>query len=342
MNNEKTRYDYLPFSKQIADSFCALPFAQLVFTPSGRVAPCCLIQDFYVGDVQTRSVDEIWNGNEIKSLRHEFLTGKIHTCKMLQEHKQCHRQHDRLLPHISPQEHCEKKPARLDLRLNSSCQMCQTWRGSNNTYIENNFIKNFETELLPYAKEINMLGGEKKKKKSTFEILKIASKVNPSCLWAFSTNLNIDVNLALSHLEKIRISRIQVSIDSLEEKTYQKIRKGGSLKVLLGNLDKLIKFRETYKNRTGENFRLQGAMCIQRDNWREIPQFLDFCHDKGLNANLQFAYTPVSVTLSLLDRREKDEIIDYLLDYAEGDKAIYLKPILAALADDASALQLEE
>lgn len=346
MSESLTRYDYLPFSKDIADNFCAIPFTQLVFTPSGRVAPCCFLQDYYLGDIQTRSIDEIWNGDEIKSLRREFLSGKIHTCKMLQKHKQCHRLHERLLPYVELSDESSSKPVRLDLRLNGqcnlSCIMCETWRGANNIYDVNDFPHKFETQLLPYAKEINLLGGEPFIQRSTFEILDLAIRINPNCLWAFSTNLNIDIDKVMTYLNKIRLSRIQVSIDSLNDTIYERIRKGGSLQSVLNNLKIIIQFQEDYKKQKNENFRLQAAMCIQKENWKEIPHFINFCKTNNLNINLQFAYTPFSVSLALLDREEKDQIIAYLLDHCEDEDSIYIKPILAALADEASALQWEE
>lgn len=347
MTNKINRYDYLHFSKETSDSFCTLPFAQLFFSSTGRVAPCCLIQDYYIGDIQTRSIQEIWNGPEMKALRKEFLTGNIRTCKIHQKHKQCHRVFERLLPFVKIEEESSISPIRLELRINShcnlACQMCQNKHESSSIYTSSSpFPEQLRNELLPYAQEITILGGEPFIQQNTFEILELAARINPHCLWGFVSNLNVDIDKVILALAKLRISRFQVSIDSLNESTYIKIRKGGSHKLMMSNLDKLIAFRETYQRMTGENFRFQAAMCIQRDNWREIPAFLDFCEQKRLNANLQFAYHPTSVTLSVLEREEKDKIIDYLLDHCEGDRAIYLKPILAALADDASALEWKE
>ena len=57
---------------------CAIPWMHLNFEPNGKVVPCCLTSTFeyFAGDLNNQTVDEIWNSENMKSLRRDMIEGK--------------------------------------------------------------------------------------------------------------------------------------------------------------------------------------------------------------------------------------------------------------------------
>jgi radical SAM protein with 4Fe4S-binding SPASM domain len=58
------------------NKICVLPWIHLNVNPSGSVSPCCNSQNFIVGNLESQSIPEIWNGIHMKSIRNQMLNGK--------------------------------------------------------------------------------------------------------------------------------------------------------------------------------------------------------------------------------------------------------------------------
>ena len=60
------------------DTLCVVPWVHLNFEPNGKVVPCCLTSyhDYFAGDLNTQSIEEIWNSKNMKDLRTQFLAGE--------------------------------------------------------------------------------------------------------------------------------------------------------------------------------------------------------------------------------------------------------------------------
>ena len=57
-----------------SETFCMLPWMHLHAFPDGRAYPCCFSQDKYpVGDLNSQSLREVWNGEKMKELRNRML-----------------------------------------------------------------------------------------------------------------------------------------------------------------------------------------------------------------------------------------------------------------------------
>ncbi len=67
------KYEDLKQSK----SFCIIPWVHLQFEPHNKVIPCCLTSpyNYDLGDLETNSIQEIWNSPKQKALRREMLSG---------------------------------------------------------------------------------------------------------------------------------------------------------------------------------------------------------------------------------------------------------------------------
>ena len=64
---------------KISESFCVLPWIHLNTWPNGNVYPCCLTdwrED--IGNLKDNTMEELWNGDTMKSIRKDMLEGKQH------------------------------------------------------------------------------------------------------------------------------------------------------------------------------------------------------------------------------------------------------------------------
>ena len=75
---------------KISKSFCVLPWIHLNTWPNGNVYPCCLTdwrED--IGNLKDNTLEELWNGDTMKSIRKDMLGGKQHhSCR------KCYQQED--------------------------------------------------------------------------------------------------------------------------------------------------------------------------------------------------------------------------------------------------------
>ena len=69
--------------KQLAegDAFCILPWIHMHPWPQGKVFPCCLSNttaDDVVGDLNEQTISEVYNGEQLRKMRNDFLNNKKH------------------------------------------------------------------------------------------------------------------------------------------------------------------------------------------------------------------------------------------------------------------------
>jgi radical SAM protein with 4Fe4S-binding SPASM domain len=60
------------------NTICAIPWMHLNFEPNGKVVPCCLTShhNYFAGDLNTQSIEEIWNSDNMKNLRKQMINGE--------------------------------------------------------------------------------------------------------------------------------------------------------------------------------------------------------------------------------------------------------------------------
>jgi radical SAM protein with 4Fe4S-binding SPASM domain len=60
------------------DKICAVPWVHLNFEPNGKVVPCCLTShhNYFAGDLNTQTIEEIWNSDNMKNLRKQMIAGE--------------------------------------------------------------------------------------------------------------------------------------------------------------------------------------------------------------------------------------------------------------------------
>lgn len=60
------------------NTICVIPWIHLNIIPRGKVYPCCMTTDFknYAGDLNTQTIEEIWNSDYMKKIRVQMLNGE--------------------------------------------------------------------------------------------------------------------------------------------------------------------------------------------------------------------------------------------------------------------------
>jgi len=61
----------------MSNTLCVIPWLHLNFDPDGKVNPCCMISahEYWAGDLNTDSIEDIWNSENMKRLRREMMQG---------------------------------------------------------------------------------------------------------------------------------------------------------------------------------------------------------------------------------------------------------------------------
>lgn len=300
-----------------SETFCYYPFTQLVFQPGGEVSPCCYLQDVVLGKMPQDTIQQIWNGEKLRQLRKEFIEGNPKRCTQNIKHIQCHKEsHREFNQQLVLSETLTTGPSRFDLRLNGTCNlqcvMCQVWKSPKGTYENSSFWSEAKRGLFSSLKEIDVLGGEPFVQKDTFRLIQQVSQGNPHCTWAFVTNGQYKfTNTIIKALDSIAIRWILLSLDSIRPETYRTIRVGGELEKALETLRQLILYRQIRKN-SKRGFSLCVAMCVQKSNWKEVDEFLEFSLANKLTPLLQFLYEPHKLSLRDMPPDEIKEAIEYL------------------------------
>lgn len=331
MNGNNPR-QLIPLSEKAKKNFCPLPFLQLMLKPDGNISPCCLLQDYDLGNVTTEAVLSIWNGEKIRKLRQEFLCGEVTTCKNKMDQMSCHLKYERLLKNVEFKTFQAMPPQRLDLRLdhrcNLRCVMCDLHQGPPSPYTESNFWQELKI-MIPNLKEISLLGGEPFFQDSTDRLVEEVLERNSACRWIITTNLNFSFSDKIKPLlNKINLLALIVSIDSFNQETYERIRQGGDFHLLMQSLRELLLYKKERAKTALGSFQIFASMCVLHDNWQDIPDFLDRCFEMKILPNFNYVVYPPELSINNLPADKKDEVLSFLLDYCTEEKTPYIRKIL--------------
>ena len=296
-------------SKEKKVTFCARPFYELSMMHDGSVQPCCLLDDYPIGNIQESSMEELWNNEKMVSLRNEFLSGNISTCAEKIKNKQCHKYYEVFEKEITKTAIQDLPPKKLDLRLNGQCNieciMCTVWQGPNGVYDKSSFWTEGPEKIFPFLRHIDLLGGEPFVQRDTFRLIDEVSKVNKDCLWSVTTNGNWSFTKKIEdYLCSIRLDTITISVDSIFPDTYLRIRKKGNYSQLMKNINDLIQFRDK-----SDGFRLKLDFCVQSLNYNEVFSFIDFCKKKNVDYSFIFLFYPRAFCIL----EEPKEKLEYFL-----------------------------
>lgn len=184
----------------------------------------------------------------------------------------------------------EAKPIRLKLHptsiCNLRCPMCNVHSQAPEETGE--AYTNTVYELIPHLNDLNVFGGEPFFCKLSREIIfsdavKNASQVHISAV----TNGTMLNEKMLERLTELRLGQFIFSMDSISPEVFPKIRLGAKYETVMENLQRFVRYRDEKRIR----IRNIGLSCaIQKLNFREIPEIVEFCNDLSIGVNFSLVF----------------------------------------------------
>jgi MoaA/NifB/PqqE/SkfB family radical SAM enzyme len=302
-------------------TFCHAPEINMLFSQEGEVYVCCHNQSYPIGKYPGQSISEIWNSAAAEELREKLRGYDLGGgCKICADDfkrgafKEVRARHfDTLKPHA-------KYPVMMEFLLSNVCNLeCVMCSGKFSSLIRKNreqlpplhtpydeaFLKQLD-EFIPHLQETRFSGsGEAFSIDMNYVIWEKIIRMNPTCLIMVQTNGTILSGRVKEILERGNF-QIGVSIDSLDKTTYESIRVNANFDKVMENVQY---FRE-YANRKGTRFSI--SMCVMRQNWREVPDFIRLCNNYNAVATLHKVWHPFQNALHNLPRTELEEIYIFL------------------------------
>lgn len=325
------------------DQYCVMPFATLILEPNGDIGGCRHKgTEFVFGNITQNTIEEIWTSKKMQDWRNEYLDGTPIACKTELVDRRCNLcpELNKLLPHADRKNIKNPKVLRFTANMNGKCnlecQMCHVWRMPNGFYTEENFWIPARKTIFPEILEMDLLSGEPFIQKDTFRLIDEVSALNSECVWTFTTNLHWALSKSIkASLDKIKIKNIIVSIDSLEEETFSKIRLKGDLKFALRNLEALIEYEKERLERGLSGINIRFNCLIQKDNWKEVRNVINYCLEKEIPPFLTFLYEPLQYSLLDLEYEQRINILEFYFKNLSKDEINFnlrvIKPLIRSL-----------
>jgi cyclic pyranopterin phosphate synthase len=316
--------------------FCSLPFTQLALYPRGDASLCCLRSgDTMVPGITPSNLTDFINRPEFQKIREEFLTGNIKTCGKDIAERKCNLFYKHLDDVVERSKVVKGPLRRLELRLNGKCNlqciMCEIWKDPNGYYDNEEFWQKMASEVLPHLHEIEILGGEPFIQKDTYTLLDKMGELNPQCPWLFTTNGHWKFTSAIrDRLDRIKIKRLTISIDSLIAETYAKIRKEGNFPTVAKNVEDLVKYRDERKL-AGRGFEIMLTMVLQQENWTEVENYMSFAMKKNVYFHFIYLENPAQYSISVMDENKKLEILAHYRKLQQQYPDVHLWTIIEPL-----------
>lgn len=292
--NQLLRKKYISgiIKENLPNYFCAAPFSQMVLHPNGDVYVCEERVGF-LGNIKNKSLDELWNGETISSLRSEFLSGNLVQCKKNIACKKCNFAHVENFESSEFYEYIHNEPPVLNIFLNDD---------SENTALLDmpEFQKEIVEKAFPKLKKLSLKANDSLARKETFRLIEKLAE-NKECRISVTTTGQIEFDEEIkSQLSSANIHKILFNIDSVFKDTFEQIHPAQSLSRLLRTVYNI----KTWSEETGRQFdlMLEATIALRIDNWKDVPDTYKFLVDSRMSSILVCAESNQKYSISgLLD-----------------------------------------
>lgn len=321
-------------SRKISGSglLCHAPNVSLNFEQTGNANACCYNRTFVLGKYPEQSVNDIWFGSKAEELRDHMRKNDLsHGCQI------CHKQlESRNFLGVHARHFDDYKASRksfiqkltgkstmdmpqcmefeLENTCNLECTMC-------NGYFSSSIRKNREklpptvspyndefveqlVPFLPHLKDAKFLGGEPFLIPIYYQIWEKIAEHNPKMLVHITTNGTIYNNRVRDLLDRMRCG-IVMSIDSIVEETYNKIRINASYDRVMENIGK---FRDYTRKK---NVWFSYAVCPMTLNWKEMPDLVRHCTQRDTYIFFNTVFQPFDLCLRSFNVDQLQDVIDF-------------------------------
>jgi sulfatase maturation enzyme AslB (radical SAM superfamily) len=269
---------------------CHAPFNNMYFNSLGHVANCWLTFDNPEQYDETRTIQDIWQGPKFKKLRAQIKQKDLQTsCKTCQNYLLNGNFTNVLAKAYDNDVPLGDFPTLMEFELENTCNLeCTMCNGLLSSSIRKNreglpplqspygdkFVQELR-EFIPHLKEARFNGGEPFLIHIYYKIWDAILELNPTLRMVIATN-----GSALNARIKDYLSRgnfhINLSMDGFSKETYEKVRINGNHDRLMENFDYFHKYCK-------DNDRVLCVMINPlRQNWQEMPHFVNFCNDRNI------------------------------------------------------------
>jgi organic radical activating enzyme len=309
-------------NKKLHNYLCQAPTASMYFGHGGMINACCWNRKHVIGTYPQQTLQEIWHSAEAEALRRAIDKGDFSLG--------CNLCHDAITAQnygavqslfydaLTPQPNW---PVRLDFETSNKCNLeCVMCSGVFSSAIRRNreklpplpeiYDEAFMEQLdafLPNIQKANFLGGEPFMIDMYLEIWERLMEVNPKAAIFVQTNGTILTDRVRRILKRLPMS-IGVSLDSAVPATFESIRIGAKFDKVRAHI---LEMKELIRPNGGK-FTL--SMCVMKQTWQEIPEFLAFAAEQQAEVYYNTVNTPYLYSLRTLDAAELEKGLAILTD----------------------------
>jgi MoaA/NifB/PqqE/SkfB family radical SAM enzyme len=305
-------------------SFCYAPGVNMLFGQDGKIRACCHNRVFILGEYPKQTIGEIWRSEAYKELRNYLKSFDLsHGCDICQADVNTLNFEEVRARHFDSLSLHPEYPTMMEFMLSNTCNLeCVMCHGENSSLIRKNreklppiispydkaFISQLE-EFIPYLTETRFSSaGEAFSIDMNYDIWEMIIRLNPKCIIMVQTNGSY-LNGRIKDLLSRGRFRIGVSLDSLQKETYEAIRVNANFERVMQN----ISYFSEYSRNQNEKFVI--SLCVMRQNWKELPEFIRFCNANNAGANLHKVWLPLDNALHNLPYKELNDIHNYLSSF---------------------------
>jgi radical SAM protein with 4Fe4S-binding SPASM domain len=264
---------------------CPLPFNQLFLQSSGRVYPCTFLQNkLPLGDVKQSSLKDIWESKAAINFREAHLKGECEECESNKKKYGCHLLQEGMRAQTSFDSKYPGNIKRLDFMIDSFCNlkciMCTNIYEDRGGFEDPAFWEQITVDIFPKLKEVEIIGGEPFLVKDSFKLIRAVRQVNPRCQWVITTNGAYKLSKEMIDVIKtLNLRLLSLSLDSVREETFNKIRIGGNLNQCLNTFKQIVQLKHDHKL----TFKIELNMVIQEYNAYEALDILSYCDSLSID-----------------------------------------------------------
>ncbi|MBU0487586.1 MAG: radical SAM protein [Bacteroidetes bacterium] len=270
---------------------CHAPFQSMLFSQYGQVLGCFYNKRELIGRYPENSISEIIHGEKLARLRdhirHNDLSYGCEECARNLVLENFYSVGAWKYDYLAAKD--TGMPTSFDFQISNVCNLkCVMCSGEYSATVrvdreaaepyrnpyDAEFLRQIR-EYLPHLREMSFTGGETFMIPVYYDIWEMIYEVNPSIRISITTNGTIFNEKVKQILEKLNFN-ITISVDSVQEDTYQHIRSNANLAKMLKNLDA---FHE-YTLRKGTTINVKA--CPMRQNIFQIHELVAFFSRKDI------------------------------------------------------------
>ncbi len=297
---------------------CSEPQNNMYISREGWVKICCHNNYFEIGNLKINTLLEIWNSDKRKKFAQLlYKNSNEQSCANCTLKQPDRKNYPLFNKSFKASDYPKSIEFELSNKCNLECIMCSPLLSNQiakryNEYQES--LLNYQIDLeqldpfLPYLKEAKFYGGEPFIIEQYFDIWKYIISKNPNCKFYIQTNGTILNEKIKTILNKGNFN-IGVSVESVNQETYNKVRVNSDLQKVLSNINYFHQYSKQKNNFFGI------AVCPIRDNWSEIPHLVEYFNNLEIPVNFHTVVQPFNVSLWNLEKEKLYEIHKSLSEF---------------------------